>query len=77
MRPAVLIFRFFRRRSCCFGLTMSEEGGVEELEEFFFSVVISASSSAIFSRAAWSSFSSFSIRLSLASIMVRILFFPT
>ena len=57
------------------GLTISEEGGLEELVEFF-------SSSAIFSRAAFSNasssatrFSSSAIRLSLASMCGILLFF--
>src|SRR5215469_1535085 len=71
------------------GLTMSEEGGLEELPEFFLSIATLDSRRAIFSRAALSRasrclskasrlatcFSSLAIRLSLASIARSILFY--
>ena len=62
----------FRCRSLFLeGLTMSEEGGWEELPECFLRMAISASSWAIFSSAALSSLSSSAIRLSLASLTTK------
>ena len=59
-----------------FGLTISEEGGLEELPECFSSSAMRSLSRSISSRRFLIIPSSSAIRLSLASMMLRILFFP-
>jgi len=72
---SVSIFLFFFS-VFVFGVTMSDEGGLEEVAEFFLRMAISVLSRSISSRASLSSVSSSAIRLSLPSMMLRILFFP-
>ena len=58
-----------------FGFTMSEEGGLEEFCEFFSRMAMRSLSRVLSSRRFLIIPSSSAIRLSLASMMLRILFF--